>query len=82
MFLEVNPCFQKAHVFCISDLQPAADPYSVVCTIQLEATMLPVFSIGFQLEATMLPVFPIYLFRKPLSNFIYLCFAESGGGVP
>ena len=24
MFLEVNPCFQKAHVFCM-DLQPAAD---------------------------------------------------------
>ena len=31
MFLEVNPWFQKAHIFCM-DLQPAADPYSVVCT--------------------------------------------------
>ena len=30
MFFEVNPCFQKAHVFCM-DLQPAADPYNVVC---------------------------------------------------
>ena len=30
MFLEVNPCFQKAHLFCM-DLQPAADPYNVVC---------------------------------------------------
>ena len=30
MFLEVNPCFQKAHVFCMN-LQPAADPYNVVC---------------------------------------------------
>ena len=29
VFLEVNPCFQKAHVFCM-DLQPAADPYNVV----------------------------------------------------
>ena len=27
VFLEVNPCFQKAHVFCM-DLQPAADPSS------------------------------------------------------
>ena len=34
MFLEVNPCFQKAHVFCM-DLQPAADPYNVVCNIHL-----------------------------------------------
>ena len=32
MFLEVNPCFQKAHVFCM-DLQPTADPYNVVCNI-------------------------------------------------
>ena len=31
VFLEVNPCFQRAQVFCI-DLQPAADPYNVVCT--------------------------------------------------
>ena len=31
MFLEANPCFQKAHVFCM-DLQPAADPYNVVCS--------------------------------------------------
>ena len=31
VFLEVNPCFQKAHIFCM-DLQPAADPYNVVCT--------------------------------------------------
>ena len=30
MFLEANPCFQRAHVFCM-DLQPAADPYNVVC---------------------------------------------------
>ena len=30
VILEVNPCFQKAHVFCM-DLQPAADPYNVVC---------------------------------------------------
>ena len=34
MFLEVNPCFQRAHIFCM-DLQPAADPYNVVCnTVQ------------------------------------------------
>ena len=32
MFLEVNPCFQKAHLFCM-DLQPAADPYNVVCSL-------------------------------------------------
>ena len=31
VFLEVNPCFQRAHIFCM-DLQPAADPYNVVCT--------------------------------------------------
>ena len=31
MFLEVHPCFQKAHVFGM-DLQPAADPYNVVCS--------------------------------------------------
>ena len=33
MFLEINPCFQRAHVFCM-DLQPAADPYNVVCNFQ------------------------------------------------
>ena len=27
VFLEVNPCFQIAHIFCM-DLQPAADPYN------------------------------------------------------
>ena len=31
VFLEVNPCFQRPHVFCM-DLQPAADPYNVVCS--------------------------------------------------
>ena len=31
VFLGVNPCFQRAHVFCM-DLQPAADPYNVVCS--------------------------------------------------
>ena len=31
MFLEVNPCFHP-HVFCM-DLQPAADPYNVVCSL-------------------------------------------------
>ena len=30
VFFEVNPCFQRAHIFCM-DLQPAADPYNVVC---------------------------------------------------
>ena len=30
VFSKVNPCFQNAHVFCM-DLQPAADPYNVVC---------------------------------------------------
>ena len=34
VFLEVNPCFQRAHVFCM-DLQPAADPYNVVCRLGL-----------------------------------------------
>ena len=34
VFLEVKPCFQKAHVFCM-DLQPAADPYNVVCKSSL-----------------------------------------------
>ena len=29
VFLEVNPYFQSAHIFCM-DLQPAADPYNVV----------------------------------------------------
>ena len=33
VFLEVNPCFQRVHdVFCM-DLQPAADPYNVVCRV-------------------------------------------------
>ena len=32
VFSKVNPFFQKAQVFCM-DLQPAADPYNVVCTI-------------------------------------------------
>ena len=32
VFLEVNPCFQRAHVFCM-DLQPAADPYNAVCKL-------------------------------------------------
>ena len=31
VFWKVNPFFQKAQVFCM-DLQPAADPYNVVCT--------------------------------------------------
>ena len=30
VFSKVNPCIQKAQVFCM-DLQPAADPYNVVC---------------------------------------------------
>ena len=30
VFSKVNPFFQKAQVFCM-DLQPAADPYNVVC---------------------------------------------------
>ena len=30
VFSKVNPCFQKAQVFCM-DLQPATDPYNVVC---------------------------------------------------
>ena len=34
VFLEVNPCFQRAHVFCM-DLQPAADPYNVVCSAHI-----------------------------------------------
>ena len=33
VFSKVNPCFQKAQVFCM-DLQPAADPYNVVCSVQ------------------------------------------------
>ena len=33
VFSKVNPCFQKAQVFCM-DLQPAADPYNVVCTVR------------------------------------------------
>ena len=32
VFSKVNLCFQKAQVFCM-DLQPAADPYNVVCTL-------------------------------------------------
>ena len=32
LFLEVNPCFQRAHVFCM-DLQPTADPYNVACRL-------------------------------------------------
>ena len=31
VFSKVNPFFQKAQVFCM-DLQPAADPYNVVCS--------------------------------------------------
>ena len=34
MFLEVNPCFQRAHVFSMDlQLQPAANPYNVVCKL-------------------------------------------------
>ena len=32
VFSKVNLCFQKAQVFCM-DLQPAADPYNVVCNV-------------------------------------------------
>ena len=32
MFLEVNPCFKRAHL--LYGLQPAADPYSVVCSVR------------------------------------------------
>ena len=32
VFSKVNPFFQKAQVFCM-DLQPAADPYNVVCKL-------------------------------------------------
>ena len=42
VFSKVNPFFQKAQVFCM-DLQPAADPYNVVCTGGLWATGLAVF---------------------------------------
>ena len=38
--LEVNPCFQKAHLFCM-DLQPAADPYNVVCSLALSPQVSP-----------------------------------------
>ena len=34
VFSKVNPFFQKAQVFCM-DLQPAADPYNVVCNLGL-----------------------------------------------
>ena len=34
VFSKVNPFFQKAQVFCM-DLQPAADPYNVVCRMAL-----------------------------------------------
>ena len=34
VFSKANPFFQKARVFCM-DLQPAADPYNVVCRIQV-----------------------------------------------
>ena len=34
VFSKVNPCFLKAQVFCM-DLQPAADPYNVVCMLHL-----------------------------------------------
>ena len=41
VFLEVNPCFQRAHVFCM-DLQPAADPYNVVWLyVTLNETLIP-----------------------------------------
>ena len=33
VFSKVNPFFQKAQVFCM-DLQPAADPYNVVCNLR------------------------------------------------
>ena len=36
VFLEVNPCFERAHVFFM-DLQPAADPYSVICILSIAA---------------------------------------------
>ena len=43
VFLEVNPCFQRAHVFCM-DLQPAADPYNVVCNTKTQWFQLCVAS--------------------------------------
>ena len=39
VFSKVNPCFQKAQVFCM-DLQPAADPYNVVCRSILKYTVI------------------------------------------
>ena len=43
MFWEINPCFQKAHIFCM-DLQPAADPYNVVCSYLMYTALSLVFS--------------------------------------
>ena len=39
LFSKVNPFFQKAQVFCM-DLQPAADPYNVVCRLTSQSTYL------------------------------------------
>ena len=39
VFSKVNPFFQKAQVFCM-DLQPAADPYNVVCSLNLSSLTL------------------------------------------
>ena len=40
VFLKVKPFFQKAPVFCM-DLQPAADPYNVVCKQTLHTIATP-----------------------------------------
>ena len=39
VFSKVNPFFQKAQVFCM-DLQPATDPYNVVCSVMSSPTIM------------------------------------------
>ena len=66
MFLKVNPCFQKAHIFCM-DLQPAADPHNVVCR-----------SLGAPLNALNLKKKTSFLSEKCALIVVKLCVPKMG----
>ena len=54
VFSKVNPFFQKAQVFCM-DLQPAADPYNVVCRGQPPKTVKKRWSCGWKTNHELFP---------------------------
>ena len=62
MFLEVNPCFQKAHVFCM-DLQPAADPYNFLCKAEVNSRQRLNFTEG-----------TIIFYHFPSKRAVNICF--------